>query len=257
MRTASSWWSVSRCRAPVVTISWGGLPGIHQASGYSSSRTSSGPREAGSPAGRSGARSRRWARAWPRRRRASKSSRASIAVVQPAPHASSSVSPAAQGDAAERSYAAVTAGGAGAKTRSRTVWKTAAVPSTRAARQHSRTVATRHCHTHSATTGSRSGHAARVSTRGTGTAAARATALSRSRQTVMPWAPDPGRGTRVSRDSRDSRERRKNCWSGCRVGAGLATGVTCVRRAARDRASGARGRAVPVSSSHLSLIHIV
>ncbi|CAM5489458.1 hypothetical protein SVIOM74S_07575 [Streptomyces violarus] len=104
-----------RCRAPVVTISWGGLPGIHQASGYSSSRTRRGPRAAGSPAGRSGARSRRWARAWARRRRASTSSRASIAVVQAAPQASSRVRAAAPGGAVDRSYAAVTAGGAGAK----------------------------------------------------------------------------------------------------------------------------------------------
>lgn len=42
VRTASSWWEVRRCSAPVVTISWGGLPGSHQASGYSSSRTSRG-----------------------------------------------------------------------------------------------------------------------------------------------------------------------------------------------------------------------
>ncbi len=170
----------------MVTTSCGGCPGIHQASGYSSSSTSIGPRAAGSPAGSSGARSRRCARAWPRLRRASTSSRASIAVVQAAPHASSRVSTAAHTGAAERSYAAVTAGGAGANTWSRTVWKTAAAPSTRAARQHSRTVATRHCHTHSATTGSRSVQAARVSARGMGTAAVRATTLSRSRQTVMP-----------------------------------------------------------------------
>ncbi len=185
VRTASSWWPVRRCRAPVVTISWGGLPGIHQASGYSSSRTSRGPLAAGRPAGRSGARSRRWARAWARRLRASTSSRASIAVVQAAPQASSRVRAAAHGGAVDRSYAAVTAGGAGAKSWARTVPKTAAAPRESAVTQHSRTVATRHCHTHSATTGSRSGQVARVRARGTGTAAVTATTLSRSRQTVI------------------------------------------------------------------------